>query len=124
MPGAERLLHTTEPSPLATAARHPDRRLRLAAVEALLRIHPAQPFAGASHVPEALAFHGLRRPEAAAWLIGSPRIERAQRLVGIMARLGLQADTATTSRELLAKAFRSADYELILVETVPQRPHG
>ena len=122
MPAAPALLYRkAEPCPLVLALRHPDRRLRLAAAEALVRMQPATPYAGASYLPEALAFMassaGARRA-----VVGSPRIEDCMRLGGFLAKPGLRADSATTGRQILRKAVRSADYELILVEATISDP--
>src|SRR5262249_17913168 len=45
-----------KPTPLAQAAGSADRRLRFAAVEAIVKLKPRSPFAGSSHVCDALGF--------------------------------------------------------------------
>ena len=54
----------SEPSPLVRAVRSPDRRLRMAALEAIVALQPQAPFAGSSHVLESLGLFGRvdRRP--------------------------------------------------------------
>ena len=53
---AELLYRGAGPSPLALAVQSPDRRLRMAALEAIVRLQPARPFAGSSYVLPALGF--------------------------------------------------------------------
>jgi len=122
MPAAAALLYRrAEPCPLVLALRHPDRRLRLAAVEALMRMQPGTLYAGASYLPEALAFMassaGARRA-----LVASPRIEDCMRLGGLLTKSGLRGDNATSGRQILQKAIRLADYELIFVEAAISDP--
>ena len=45
--------------PLVQAARHPNPRLRFAAVQAIMKLGPTRPYAGSSHVLEAIAFFCL-----------------------------------------------------------------
>ena len=120
--GAARLLvRGGQPSPLALATRHPDRRLRLAAAEAIVRMRPAGSFAGSSWVLEGLDFlaasDGSRRA-----LVAGPRRDDRQRVAGLIANLGYEADTAATGSELLAKATAAPDCELILVDASIDRP--
>lgn len=122
LPGAERLLvRTSQPCPLVVAARHPDRRLRLAAIEAIMRMQPRLPFPGATYVCDAIRFmaasDGGRRV-----LIGCPHVDDAMRLGGYLAKLGYEFDTATTGRDVLRKALDSPDYEFLLVDAVLSYP--
>jgi len=120
--GAEALLRRgSQPCPLVMAARHPDHRLRLAAVEAVVRLQPREPYPGASYVSEAIQFMAASRGTRRV-LIGSPRIEEARRLGALLARLGYENDVATTGRDLLRKALQSPDYELILVDAILSYP--
>lgn len=121
-PGAEQLLYrASQPCPLVVAVRHSDRRLRLAAVEAIMGMQPRVPFPGATYVCDALRFmassDGTRRV-----LIGGPRVDDAMRLGGYLAKLGYEFDTATTGRDLLRKALDSPDYEFILVDAILSYP--
>lgn len=122
MPSAERLLHrSAEPCPLVLATRHPDRRVRLAAVEAVVRMQPVSAYAGASYIPEALAFlaasSGARRV-----LIGGPSFEESRRLGGELAKWGYEAHPVTTGRELVRQALQSPDYEMVLVDSTLSYP--
>ena len=68
---AAEVLQGDRPAPLALALQDPDRRLRMAALEAIVRLQPSRPFAGSSYVPAALSFFvntsGTRRA-----LVGRP----------------------------------------------------
>jgi hypothetical protein len=122
LPGADRLLHrTAQPCPLVLATRHPDRRLRLAAIEAVMRIKPRGPFPGASYVGEALGFMAASRG-ARRVLIASPRIAESMRLGAYLVKLGYETDTATTGRDLVRKALQSPDYEFLLIEAIVSYP--
>jgi hypothetical protein len=74
---ADQLLYRSAlPGPLVEATRNPDRRLRLAAAEAILRLKPTRPFAGSSQVTQALAY--LINTSGRPWW----PIRRARTLVG------------------------------------------
>ena len=119
---AKALLHrSSEPAPLVRAVRNADRRLRLAAAEAIVRLQPAGSFAGSSAVPQTLALaagtSGARRA-----LVASPNTESARTLVGLLAAAGLQVDSAVDGRELYRLAAASPDYELALIDAGIQHP--
>lgn len=103
-----------EPRPLALALRHPDRRLRFAAVDAILKLNPATSFAGASFVPETLGFLagtvGSKRV-----LIVDPRTEQAGTLGGLFEQLGYEVDLASTGKQGIALALKQPDYEMVLL---------
>lgn len=107
--------------PLVEALTHPNRRLRYAAAEASMKIDPQHDFPGASYLPETLGYlastSGQRRV-----LIGHPQTASAQALVGILAEMGFEADTATTGRQLFLKAAESPDYEMLLVSDAMSQP--
>lgn len=119
---AEDLLYRNgQVAPLVRAVRHPDARLRFAAVEAIMALQPAKPFPGSSFVTESLGFFvsskGMRRI-----LVADASIAEARRLTGYLAVLGYQLDTATTGRQALQVAMESPDYELVLVDTGLDQP--
>ena len=118
---AELLYRGAEPAPLVRATEHPDRRLRLAAAEAIVALEPTEPFAGSSRVPKTLAYFaatgGVRRA-----LVGGPNRQRARELVGLLAARGLQVDTAVTGRELVRLAVASPDHELVLFDVSIDNP--
>jgi hypothetical protein len=118
---SEVLQQGDRPSPLALALQNPDRRLRMAALEALVHLQPSAPFAGSSYVPSALSFFissvGVRRA-----LVGGPSLDEARSLAGMLAAAGLQADAATRGKELLRLATKSPDYELAWIDVSIGRP--
>lgn len=111
----------TQPAVLVRATWHADRRLRMAATDAVIRLQPARSFPGSSHVAEALAFFaassGARRA-----LVAGPSTEDSRRLAGMLAAAGYQVDTAVTGRELGRLAVASPDYELALIDAAIERP--
>ncbi len=122
MPGVERLLtRAAQPCPLVMATRHEDRRLRFAAVEAVMRCQPRGPFPGASYVSEAIRFMAASRG-AKRVLVGSPRREESMRLAGLLVQLGYETEIAATGRETLQKALDSPDYEIVLLDAILHYP--
>jgi CheY-like chemotaxis protein len=115
--GQEEILHRSGAalSPLAEAARSGDRRLRFAAIDAILKLKPTRPFAGAGEIPQNLAFFagtaGFRRA-----IVAHPRTEKGQQLVGLLSGLDYEADSVSTSRQFMMAATQSPDYELALVD--------
>ena len=122
MPEACDLLYKdSRPTPLVRAARHADRRLRMAAVEAIVSLGPVKPFAGSSYVAEALGFFasssGTRRV-----LVAGPMTEASRRLSGALSELGYEVDTAPNGREVIRLLRASGDYELALVDAALDAP--
>lgn len=118
MPRAEAewlLCRSPQPAPLVLATRHADRRLRFAAVEAVVRIHPRQAFAGASFVAEAMRFLAATtgRPRV---LVADARLHESRQIAAYLAGQGYQADLAQSGRELIQRALDCPDYELIFVD--------
>lgn len=108
------LLAGAQPSPLVRALRHPDRRLRFAALEAIFKLKPARPFAGSSYVTDALGYFiatdGSRRA-----LVADLAREDARKTAGLLISLGYYVDTAVSAQELMRQAIASPDYEVVLV---------
>ncbi len=118
---AEELLYQgPATSPLVLATRHPDRRLRLAATDAVIRLQPLLPFAGSSQIVQSLGFFaassGARRA-----LVAGPSTQNS-RVSGPLAAMGFEVDTATNGRELFELAAGSPDYELALIDVTIERP--
>lgn len=117
------LLTASDGSPrrLAAALSHPDRRIRFAAVAAVLKLDPQAPFPGASYLAESLGYLagsvGSRRA-----LVVHPRTTEAQSLVGMLAELGFDADAAQTGRSAFVLAQRQPDYEFGLISDSIQSP--
>ena len=107
--------------PLVQHLRHPNLRLRMACLDAVLKLSTQQAYPGCSYVTETLGFitgsHGSPRV-----LVGDPRSSRAQSIGGLLNRLGYESDTANSGRELLRMARSNPDYEFILVSDAVQHP--
>lgn len=119
---AEELLRQgAQPAALVRATRHADRRLRMAATDAVIRLQPAGPFPGSSYIPQSLGFFaasgGTRRA-----LVAGPSTESSRRLAGMLAASGFEVDTALSGRELVRLAVASPDYELALIDAAIERP--
>lgn len=117
----ELLYQGTGPAPLVQAVRSTDRRLRMAALESIVRLQPTQPFAGSSYVPQALAFlagsSGFRHA-----LVASGNLADGRELAGRLGAAGYETDTFTTGKELLLQAARLPDYEVALIDMTIDRP--
>ena len=105
--------------PLALALRHVDPRVRFAAVEAIVKIDPREPYPGAADFVRQLAFfartEGKRRI-----LVVHPRATEAETLAGMARSWGFAADAVGTGQSALKRALRSPDYEVILIsDAVP-----
>jgi hypothetical protein len=109
------------PSPLVRAVRSPDRRLRMAALEAIVALQPQAPFAGSSHVLESLghlaASTGGRRA-----LLVSPNSETLEEWGGVLNFRNVTCDTAATGREAVRLALGCPDYELLAIDMATLGP--
>src|SRR5208283_2387181 len=110
-----------EASPLVRAVQSPDRRLRMAALEAVVALRPKTPFAGSSHVPEALAYLAATTGGRRALAV-SPNTETLEEWVGVMKARNITADIAATGREALRFALRCPDYELAVIDMTTSSP--
>lgn len=103
-------------SPLAAALEHPARRVRFAALEAVMQIAPQRSFAGASAVPKALwefaASAGT--PQAIA---ASSRDNQASNWAGQLRTLTYDALPTTTGRQTLLAALDSPRLVLLLIDS-------
>lgn len=121
--GGKELLQSSggRPSTLALCLKHSNRRVRFAAVEAIMKLDPIEPFAGSSYLTESLGHFantvGTRRV-----LIAHPRTDQAQTLAGMLNELGFEADTAQTGRETLRLSTQYPDYEFFLVSDALDHP--
>lgn len=109
------------PAPVVQALRSSDRRLRVAAAEAVMKLKPTVPFAGSSYLTDALADMAAASGQRKA-AIAFPTLQTLQELAGMTNSLGLKTVTATNGRELFAAATESPDIELILVSARTSRP--
>ena len=117
----ELLHHGAQIAPLVRATRHGDRRLRMAALEAIVRLQPVRPFPGSSYILPSLEFFAASggKPRA---LVGGPIMAVSQTLGGMLASCGYEVDTALTGREIVRMAMASPDYELVLIDAAIDRP--
>ena len=100
---------------------HADRRLRFAALEAIVQLQPVRPFAGSSYVPEALAFFAASTGSRRAMVAG-PNTEESRDVGGFLIALGYEVDTAASGTDLFRQLLASGDYELVLVDAAIQDP--
>ncbi len=119
---AEQLAHGgATPSALVRAAGSSDRRLRFTATAAIMKLATTAPFAGSSHVTEALGFfagsYGVPRV-----LIAHPLSAEGGKLAGLAAAQGYEADVATTGRQAYELAIASPDYDLALIHAAIGKP--
>lgn len=104
-----------KPSPLVQAVMHPSRRLRFAALAAVVNLNAPHPYPGSSFVVESLGYFSasLGMPHA---VVAAPMLNEARRLAGMLVEMGYEVETATTCRDLVKLATSSPDYELVLVD--------
>ncbi|NIL96526.1 MAG: hypothetical protein GTO53_03815 [Planctomycetales bacterium] len=109
------------PTPLVQALADPDRRLRFAALQAVMAAGPQTLFAGASRVPEALKFF-IRCAGSPRALVADPRPERCQQLSVLLEENGWQSDRFLTGRRMALAATQRADYAVALVAFTIEQP--
>ena len=114
-------LSSGEVSPMVKAMQHPDRRLRLAAVGAILDLNPTVPFPGAGRLVDTLSFFASSRGRSQALVVG-PQISLLQTLVGELTAAGFKVDTAVTGREAMRLLLANPDYEVLFVDAALNKP--
>jgi CheY-like chemotaxis protein len=110
-------------SALAEAARHPDRRVRFAAIDAILKLKPMTSFAGASAVGDGLKFFAGTSGQRKA-LVAHPRSAAARQIAGYLSQLGYEVEIATNGRDAFAVATSSPDIELAFIHTALDHPRA
>jgi len=108
-------------SPLAEAMTFPDRRVRLAAALAAAKLAGGESFPGAGRMMDAFGWF-LSTSGQSTVLIGHPRGEDAQSLVGFVNALGYEGEGAYIGRRLAELAFANPDYEFILIADAIDMP--
>jgi hypothetical protein len=103
------------PAPLADALRYPDRSVRFAALEAIMKLDPPRPFPGASLVPETLGYFATSASQRRA-VVAMPVADEASTLAGRLAALGIEAEPAGRGAAAVTTAGQSADLEIVLVD--------
>jgi CheY-like chemotaxis protein len=116
--GKEALLHRPggKPAALVQAAAHADPRLRLAAVEAILKLKPQKPFAGSHHVPQTLS-HFAATTGVLRVLVADANPQEAQRLAGLLAALDYDSETTISGRQMAKRLAASPDFAFALFST-------
>jgi CheY-like chemotaxis protein len=104
-----------ESAPLARALRHPNRRVRFAALGAIMKLDAKSPYADSSRVPEALAWFAGSAGERHA-VVAMPTAVAATNLAGLVTAEGVQAAAASTGREAVDLALEMPDLEMIFVD--------
>ena len=102
-------------APLADALNYPNRRVRFAALQAIMALDPQTPFPGASRVPETLGYFATGANQRRA-VVAMPGANRANTLAGRLSGMGIEADPATRGGQAVAAAGQSADLEMVLVD--------
>jgi len=104
-----------KPSPLADALTSPDRRVRFAALKAIVALNPAAPYPGSSRVPDALAWFAGSTGESQA-VVAMPNLAVASDLVGQLTSLKFTAEPTNRARDAVDLARAMPDLELILID--------
>ncbi len=110
-----------EPSPLAEAAGHEDQRLRFAAINAIMKLGPRDPFAGSTNVTNGMGYFA-RSIGVPRVLVAHPSSAEAQKIAGMAATLGYETDIATNGRSAFELAVRSPDYDFLLLHSALDGP--
>jgi CheY-like chemotaxis protein len=109
------------PVPLVEALRYPDRRVRFAALKAIMRINPQSPYPGSSYVPQALGYFAAGAGDRRA-VVAMPTIERAANVAGRLRAAGIDAAATNRGAEAVQLAAQSPDLQLVLVDMDIQLP--
>ena len=108
-------------TPLVRAANNSDRRVRFAAVEAIMNIGPTKPYPGSSDVYQSLVnmarSSGIRRA-----IVAAPILADASHLAGFLIPLGYEPISLNRNRDVAAEAMRAGDVELILIDSRTVNP--
>jgi hypothetical protein len=110
-----------QPAPLADALVSPDRRVRFAALGAIMALDPASPFPGSSRVPQTLRYLATAAGQRRA-VVAMSVADHATTIAGRLTGLGIAADAATRGGPAVRLAQQSADLEMLLVDVDIQSP--
>ncbi|QDU25936.1 hypothetical protein ETAA8_10080 [Anatilimnocola aggregata] len=112
---------SSAPNVLPQALTHADRRVRLAAALAIVKLQPQTSFPGASHLTEVLG-EAVRTAGVDRVLVVDARAAYAQTIVGLLSDQGYFGEVATNSRDAFRLATTSPDYDLILISDALDLP--
>lgn len=103
------------PSALVKLVTHPDRRIRFAAMEAIVGLNPQQPFTGSSAVADALGYFAASTGERKA-LVADPNVGRARDVAGLFAAArGTRGEIASNSRDAVRMVAGDPDIEAVVM---------
>ncbi len=108
--------------PLIRALNYPDRRVQIAAADAILQIPTTTAFPGSARVVEILirALSSDGTPKA---LVIHPEPEQGDKLVGLVRQWpGYAAESLKSGRQALQRAMESPDIELIILDSRQHDP--
>jgi HEAT repeat protein len=103
------------PSPLVDALISPDRRVQLAAAEALVKLDPRRIFPGSSRLVPTLA-RFLASQGAPRAIVIDGNAARGTQVAGFLKNLGYDARSVTTGAQGFTDAAEAADVELIAID--------
>jgi CheY-like chemotaxis protein len=103
------------PSPLADALESPNRRVRFAALAAIMTLDPANPYPGSSRLPDALAWFAGGTGERQG-VVAMPTITNASNLAGMLIANSISAEATNRGRDVVQFAREMGDLEFILVD--------
>jgi CheY-like chemotaxis protein len=103
------------PSPLADALNSPSRRVRFAALQAIMALNPAAPYPGSSRVPDTLTWFALGTGERQA-MVAMPTNAAASDLAGQLAAYELAAEATNRGRDAVDLARAMPSLEIILID--------
>jgi hypothetical protein len=110
-----------KPGLLVQAVIAKDRRVRFAALEAVMRLQPAEPYPGSSFVSESLIW--FSRADGQRVLISAhPKQSSAARTAGYFIGCGYDGELATTCRSAMQLAAETPDTELLVVDMLTSEP--
>ncbi|HEY2838601.1 MAG TPA: hypothetical protein VGJ26_05615 [Pirellulales bacterium] len=107
--------NTPQPSALVKALQHPDRRLRFAALAAIMALDPDRGFPGAGRVTEALDYFARSSGTPKALIVAS-HTDEATRLAGLAGALGYEAEYTIDGAAGARLAQLLGDFEFAIVD--------
>ncbi|GIW93307.1 MAG: hypothetical protein KatS3mg110_4692 [Pirellulaceae bacterium] len=120
--GTEQLHSPAGFSPLVRALSFPEQHVQFAAVEAIMKINPASPFAGSSRWRDTMGYF-LNSRMARRVLVGNPNTEEGQSWAGWLRQMGFEVDLVPTGRMVLEQLAEVPDYDFVLlVDRLSQPP--